>query len=153
MSSTIFLPDFAHFLKWISWSSLTLRYENVPAKPQRLKTLIFQTLFFNITKNCWVKIQFQHRDKLYNWKKSSKWLMRLQTETHPCLFQNSQVRITKLQCFNCNSLRSSKRGKNGEMTHQLRNMFCFFEQVMQKGVKKATSIVAPFVEKNKSICP
>lgn len=28
-----------------------------------------------------------------------------------------------------------------------------FEQVMQKGVEKATNIVAPFVEKNKSICP
>lgn len=47
----------------------------------------------------------------------------------PCLFQSSQLGITKLQCFNCNSSRSSRR-RVGEMTDELRN----FEQVMQKGV-------------------
>ena len=60
----------------------------------------------------------------------------------PCLFQSSQVGITKLQCFNCNSLRSIRRRDDRPVEES-------WASHAKKVWEKASVIIAPFVEKEK----
>lgn len=78
-------------------------------------------------------LSYSHREMRCSSKEVNQQKINLQDSKPnlkpPCLFQSSQVRITKVQCCNCNSSRDNRR-RVREMTDQLRN----FEQVMQKGV-------------------